>query len=124
MRRRLARAIERDDLDDAHVLVPRHADARVDQRVEEVDEQVDDDVPDRDDEDDALEERVVLQAIESTVSRPKPAMPKICSVTIAPEIRRAELEADHGRHRDQAVAERVLADDRPLAQALARAVRT
>ena len=56
--------------------------------------------------------------MESTVSRPKPGDAEDLLGHDRARDQRSELKAEHRRHRDQAVPERVLADDRPLAQAL------
>src|SRR6266511_2529768 len=92
----------------------RDADARVQVRVEQVDGQVDDDVPGRRDEDDALEQRVV--ALVDRVDRQPPesgdAEDLLGDDGAGDQC--AELQSDHRRQRDERIAQRVLADHRPL----------
>ena len=99
-------------------LTCRDADARVEQRVDDVDEQVDDDVARRRDEHDALDQRVValVHGLDRQPAEAGDAEDRLRDDRTGDE--RAELEADQRRDRDQAVAERVPADDLPLAQPL------
>ena len=109
------------DVDVAHRGAPDDPDPRVEQRVDDVDEQVDDHVAGRRDEHDPLDQRVV--ALVDGVDR-QPAEAGDAEDLLGDHRagdQHAELEADHRRHRDQAVAERVHADDATARSAPSRA---
>src|SRR3954453_13357842 len=99
-------------------LASRDADARVEHRVQEVDAEVDDDVRDRRDEDDPLDDRVVAR--EDRVERELPEARQHEDLLGDDRARdqEAELQAEDRHDRQQAVAQRVAADDLALAQPL------
>ncbi len=115
-RREPARA--RAPLDEAHSAAPADADARIEDRVDEVDGEVDDDVAGGGDEDDALDQRVVPLVDRVDRQPPEAGDDEDLLGDDGPRDQRAELQADHRRDRDQAVADGVDADDAPLRQPL------
>src|SRR3954452_11143302 len=94
------------------------ADARVEDRIQEVHREVDDDVADRRDQDDALDDRVVARedGVERELAEAGQDEDLLGHHRAGDQ--QAELEAEDRHDRQEAVAQRVAADDLALAEPL------
>ena len=107
--RRRARGVHRSAtrVDGAHARAPGDADPRIQQRVDDVDREIDDHVAGRGDEHDALDQRVVALVDGLDRERAEAGDPEDRLRDDDAGDQRAELQADHSRDGDQAVAQRV-----------------